>query len=985
MVAVKGQNVYDPAFFARVTRLTQRLSRIPGVLRVISLSTIKSDMDLLNEWSLADFEKVMEPIELFKKNVVSIDKKTTAITIILKDIRQEESIVSAIDGILKKESGPYKTYQIGMPQVSQALLKSIKKDFTALPVIAFLVMVATLAYLFRSVTLVIPTIVVVMSTLLWTFGVMTWTDIPVSATSMVVPVYLIGVGSAYCLHVIAEYAGQAGRSGMLAEASYNASRLTRLPTLLIVLSDLIGILSLVFNPTKGIREFAVPTFVGTLSLLLLMFFLLPAVPLLFPRPKEPVHKQKVDVAGRFLHLVIRWNQDHHKAVLAVVAVITLIFGAGILRLRIDANPADYFRKDSEISKNFHDIYKNMAGCYPVNIVVDGHREGYFQDVKNLAKICDLQKYLESVSGIDKTMSFADYTKLINYSMNNHTKEFYALPQEQEAMSNILNLSKMILPADISSRFIRPDFSKLNIVMMTHIASTHDWLQAEKQIEDWCRTHYAEDFSVTMTSMGVTLAHSNEIYAWSSVSSLFACLGVIFLIMLVLFLSFKMACVAVLPSIFPMVVLYGFMGWTRTELSFSTGMIACIATGLTVDGTFHYIVSYNRRYREDLNEKSALAETILEDGRPMLYYTLTLCLGFSVLLLSSFMPTSAFGGLIILSVLSALVGNIIILPGLVQQVHTVTFLDLARMKLGESMEKGIPLFSGFSPMQIRAVLMTGAIQDYPPGHIFSMEARDDESVFVVLTGQVSIFHAIGTRDKKESSASARIRIGTLRAGDVFGVRSKAAWWHGEKAVLMSTVKTELLEINPKTIRRLQWFYPPASSKFIYNLISVLSQQVEKTTQALTGTSNRDDIAGMTNPTTFNHALKNEMLRMDRYGGSLAVAMVEIQNFQDVIAGNGAAATEPWVSRMMEIMETQIREYDTLCRVDDHRFALLLVQSGPSEAQSTCTRLEELWEKEGNKEGLEPLFIRVSYSVYVPGSGQRGQDLIKEALEALPAAS
>lgn len=112
-----------------------------------------------------------------------------------------------------------------------------------------------------------------------------------------------------------------------------------------------------------------------------------------------------------------------------------------------------------------------------------------------------------------------------------------------------------------------------------------------------------------------------------IKSLSLTLILIFAIMFLLFLSFKIALIAIVPNIFPIIINFGLMGW--------------LAIGPAVDDTILYLVRFNREFRKDLDDKRALRETIQQPGRPIMFTTLTISIGFSILMFSSFQPTAVF--------------------------------------------------------------------------------------------------------------------------------------------------------------------------------------------------------------------------------------------------------------------------------------------------------------------------------------------------------
>ena len=177
---------------------------------------------------------------------------------------------------------------------------------------------------------------------------------------------------------------------------------------------------------------------------------------------------------------------------------------------------------------------------------------------------------------------------------------------------------------------------------------------------------------------MVIAASSHLITIGQVKSLSISLLLIFAIMVALFVSSKVGLIAVIPNLFPILVNFGVMGLLGIPLSVATSLIASVAIGLAVDDTIHYLVRYNSEFKKDLDKDRAMRETILSVGRPMVYTSLTIGIGFSVLLFSHFRPTAIFGVLMVITTASALVGDLILLPTLMLHVELVTAWDLMKM-------------------------------------------------------------------------------------------------------------------------------------------------------------------------------------------------------------------------------------------------------------------------------------------------------------------
>ncbi|HDZ89649.1 MAG TPA: histidine kinase, partial [Deltaproteobacteria bacterium] len=147
LVVARTGGVFHPDTFQQIERLAQSLSRVNGIRRVISLPGIKKAMDITGKWSLEDFEGVVEGIDLLQRNLISRDKKTTAITLILEDTKQKARVIDGVKGLIDQYRDSFSIYQIGMPIVSSALARFTRQDFLTLPVMTFS-LIALILFLF---------------------------------------------------------------------------------------------------------------------------------------------------------------------------------------------------------------------------------------------------------------------------------------------------------------------------------------------------------------------------------------------------------------------------------------------------------------------------------------------------------------------------------------------------------------------------------------------------------------------------------------------------------------------------------------------------------------------------------------------------------------------------------------------------------------------------------------------------------------------
>jgi diguanylate cyclase (GGDEF)-like protein len=977
-VVVKCENVFDSLTFRKIEQLAEDAAQIDGVRRVISLPGIKKAVDLSGDWPMEKFYAVVSGVDLFKNNLFSDDAKTTALTLVLKDDAVAETVINSVEQLIRASSRDLRLYQIGMPVVSEALVEFTEKDFARLPPITLALIVIILFCLFRKLRYILIPLACVGLALIWTLGLMAFLKIPLSMLTMIVPVFLIAVGTAYCLHIVSEYIACSKRADSPKEVtSLTFSNIT-FPTVLAVLTTIIGLGSLLVNRIHMIQEFAIFSCFGMVSMLIIVLTFLPAVLSLVP-VSPATHKEKIGTSTlyrRYIEGILKLNLKYQKITFPVLGFLVLICLLGIFRIRVETNPVGYLKEDTEVKRNFNDIYQRLSGSFPINVVMGTAQADYFEDPQHLADIARFEEFLEKLPGVDKTISFADYLKLVNYALNRFEPQYYALPQEAFEVRMLINNYTTMLGEDMLTRFMSPDFSTANILLMTHISSSKAFLQIREEILAHVKQNFSKDLMWDVTGLGMTISVSSHLLTAGQVKSLAITMVLVFGMMFALFLSSKVGLIAIVPNLFPIIVNFGIMGWFGVELSMVTSLIASIAIGLAVDDTIHYLFRYNREFKTDLDEKRAIKDTLIHVGRPITFTTVTICVGFSILLLSSFKPTAIFGGMMVITMLSALIGDLILLPSLIQHVEVVTLWDLLRLKLGKEPPEGIPLFKGLSHTQVHYIIMAGSLTKIDSGEILFHKGDPSDSMYAIVSGTMDVLDPAGDRQPQHELGNHKL-LNQLKTGDVLGemgfLRSLP-----RSATVIATQPVELLKINWKMIKRLQWLYPPTAHRFFFNLMTLICDRLENLTVWFSEIKVLDDSTGLYNRENFLKILDSEISRARRYQTTLSLCFMKF-NFDGAGADN--LEKERILRLFAETFSMQIRKCDILSRFDHQTFALLMPHTSAADAQLFCNRLKRLFAEKCNEIDGVQVKLSVGLADLASGMDESGSDILAKATTLL----
>jgi preprotein translocase subunit SecF len=419
-----------------------------------------------------------------------------------------------------------------------------------------------------------------------------------------------------------------------------------------------------------------------------------------------------------------------------------------------------------------------------------------------------------VDGVDLTLSVVDLLKfegLFTRSFRDKDK-YYVLPDNPFFVREAIRNYRVFEANQLVDRFVSEDFSRINVVCRTHCASTSEFIEAEKMIRAFLDEHFSGDLEFDVTGVCVVGSHSAHALTAGQIKSLGIALICIFVILSSLFLSARVGLLAMIPNFFPILVNFGAMGWLGIHLNVATSLVASIAIGLAVDDSIHYMFRFKHHFTQDFSRKHANHRTITDVGKPIIFTSLAIGLGFSVLLFSSFVPTSVFGLLMVITMTSALLGDLFILPVIMQSTPWL----LVVMERGIGSYRRISLFRNLSFSEKRRVVLTGSREHYLPGDVIFRSGEVEHGMYLILQGKVRLDLHLG-----ETPEDGSVEIGQ---GGVFGeigigrptTRTTTA---------MALDNSLLLHVDEKMFNHLEQHWPRLAFTLYLNLMAIMDERMK----------------------------------------------------------------------------------------------------------------------------------------------------------------
>ena len=937
-VVVKGDDLFSPPFFAQLRYLTDTFSNITGVSRVISLPQIKKAVDPQDKWSLERFANLTSHVSIFQRYMISPDHRVSGITLILDDQADQYAISQSVATSLSQLDREYQAYQIGMPPVSIALSRYTQQDFLHLPVYTIFIVVALLLVMFRSFVEMAITILTVMIAGVWTLGAMAWSGLLMNMLTVVVPILLIAVGTAYCLYIYCTFKECVTKCNDAQSALLRTFSRITYPTLIAVCTTIAGIGSLMATSIEAVRQFSGFACFGILALLVAVLTFLPCLlaitwPILrkraLPTSERFFSPARVD---KLVSLIVGKRQH----VFLLLIIVSLFLLAGIFRIRVETNPLSYFKSNTPIHRHFHDVYRHLSGSFPLHLQISVGEEDYFLSTNAVKILTDHQRFLETLPGVDKTLSFADYLMLVNYVTNQFDGAFYKLPEADYEIRMLANQFKILLGRDILDRYVNSEFSVANITMLTRLHSSKTFIDTEKVIRDHCDRHRDDNIVCGVTGFAMVMSLGSRHLVDGQVWSLLITLGIIFLIIHWMFFSIKLGVIALVANLFPVLVSFGAMGWLGIDLSMGTCLIASIVLGLAVDDTIHYLVRYKIAYTQKMDSIAAMRQTLTHLGQPIFATSVTISAGFSILMLSSFTPTAVFGLLMMLVMASALTSGLVILPALLSKVSPVTLEEIFQLRIGRKhLQDTVPLLKGMTRTQVHRILRTGKIHYLDSGFYLFEQGDVADSMYVVISG---VFDALMSESIGNTGRGGCIpkRVNRLVTGDVIGEMGIMS--SGFRCVsVVAVTPGEVLALSQAHLARIRRLHPRTAIRFFANLSSVLTEKLIKADLSMSHSCSYDYDTGMLNREAFLDCCEKEISQARRFGGSLVICLLEIDD-PDRYFEDKPLEVERFICHVSRVVAGSVRIIDTMGRLEKLTLAVLLPRATSSHGSEICSRLK-----------------------------------------------
>ncbi len=671
MVILDDENIFSNEVLKHIKLITDSLKQIEGISSVTSLTNtmqIKESEDgieigkLVDEYDLPDTREELNKLkqdvlsnEMYRGTIVSEDGTATVIIFTLADEADIQTVAKAVEEKTEGMQLPEKIYYAGSPMMITSIARLISADMKLLFPIALVVIALVLFVSFRSFSGVIMPLMVCVIAIDWVIGIMALLGFEMSMVSNNIPIVLLAVGSAYTIHVL-HWIGHVKkfnkeRAIIIAVAS------VAIPVSLAALTTMAGFISFVFGSyLKMIRDFGLFTALGTFFSVFLSLVFVPALLSVFKIRIETEEQKKPFLRLRLYNSISRPLKrlliHYPRQIVWFWAILIVVAVTGILMIERNVDIRNYFQKENPTRIAEDIMTEKFGGTKPVFV----YFEGDILSPEVLKTMLKTEEYMKQSPDITSTQSIADMVREINGAFG----EGRFIPDEKETIEQLWFL---LDGNEGIQKFITPELDQA-VIISKFVSSDNE---VKKKFADDMHRFIEEnsngDFTIQITGMPFIDVTMDRSLIHSQIGSVL--IAVIFVILIVglILRSLVSGINAAIPVVVAIIILFGFMGYSKIPLNIATVLVASIAVGIGIDYSIHVITHFKKALKRGADINDAISETIEISGRAIVINVFSVSAGFLVLLFSKMVPLEYFGLLISLSMIGSGFSALTLLPSI----------------------------------------------------------------------------------------------------------------------------------------------------------------------------------------------------------------------------------------------------------------------------------------------------------------------------------
>jgi predicted RND superfamily exporter protein len=683
VIAMETDDIFLADRLQLLREVTDWLARLPEVRRVQSLTDVVA-FQYDHEGDYLDITSLIEDIPedpaelaalrertlrdpLYQRTLVSDDGGTAAVNVTFRRMTDAEFIASGLDAKIEAHLASLATpgvsfHVAGRAHVKDAVYHGMLRDLRLLIPMALLVVAIGLGIVFGTRRGVLLPVGLIAVSTIWTFAAMAFLERSLTVLTVLLAPMLSAIGSVYGIHAVSRFEEEAAKAEDARSAAIATLRHLRLPVLLAGLTTMIGFGALLLTDVPAVFEVGAFSVLGVACLTLLSLVGIPPVLALLPLRS---------MGTRFARGLAAWLDErlaevaafaarHAMPVIASFMFLLLGCALAIPRIEIDTDYLSFFDPDVPVRVEFEAVNHLLAGAVPLFISIEGTGPGSFREPVPLFAIERLQEEAARIPYVSRTLSMVDTLKVMNRAMSKDDPAMEVLPETRGGAAELLFMA----PKGDLDRYTNVNHGQANVLVRTGAIGTARVRETERALASAVAgAGFPEGMNPVVTGNAILLARSADGIAQGQPRTVGLAAVAIFILVLATFGRVRLALIAMVPNLAPVIAYFGMLGISGIPLSLPTSLIGSVALGIAIDDTIHFLVRYGEERRAGQDPAEAAHVAGRRIGRPIAITSVMLVAGFLVVALSGFATLRQFGVLSAATMTVGLVSDLLLLPAL----------------------------------------------------------------------------------------------------------------------------------------------------------------------------------------------------------------------------------------------------------------------------------------------------------------------------------
>jgi predicted RND superfamily exporter protein len=690
ILGIKDSTVFTPKKFNAWNNLVDQfddLEEIDFTLSIADVQKLKADRKarkFILEPLYEDNPDTKEQVSAIKKQLFEklpfydnllFNKETgtlqTAIYIKKEIINTPERRDFIFDKLIPIVEKFEKDYQVdvrisGMPYIRTLNAQNIQDEIILFVGGALLITAVIFFFFFRSYRATFITLLVVMVGVTWAFGFIGLFRFEITVLSALIPPLIIVIGVPNAVFLINKYQQEIKKHGQQAKALQRVISKIGNATLMTNITTASGFATFVFVKSSLLREFGILASVNIISIFILALLIIPIIYSFMPLPKK---KHLNHLERKWIENVVDWMEKtvrEQRIAIYFATVIIIILGIiGVYKIRVSGSLIEDMPKSMGFYKDIKFFEKEFGGIMPLEILIDTKKDKGVMKLSTLKKMDKINETIESFPELSKPISVVNLVKYSKQAYYKGNPKYYQLPTSQEQNYIFAYTKNSNSEAGMLKSFVDSTGRYARITTFMKDIGTDKMDVIQERLKGVIEKEFPKDkYEVSITGKALVFIKGTNYLITNLVFSLSLAIVLISLFMAWMFRSPQMILISLLPNILPLLITAGLMGFFDIPIKPSTILVFSIAFGISVDDTIHFLAKYRQELMANKWKiKPSVYAALRETGVSMFYTSIVLFFGFLVFTLSSFGGTIALGGLVSITLLLAMVSNLLLLPSL----------------------------------------------------------------------------------------------------------------------------------------------------------------------------------------------------------------------------------------------------------------------------------------------------------------------------------